>query len=419
MPDSFLGTNKIFQEIYCFLGGTPETTEICSIQGILPSGYSWVSYFLAGFAIMFILANAFMLGAAVFVYSERRLLGKFQLRTGPNRVGPFGLLQPIADILKLLMKEDIVPNGADKPVHTLAPIVMLAPAILVTAVIPFGEGYFLANLNVGLLYILAMSGMITIAIFMAGWSCNNRYALFGCMRGVAQLISYELPIVFSMVGILILTGSLSLLDVVQAQKIPFIFVQPMAFVIFLIGTSAELNRTPFDIVEAESEIIAGYHTEYSGIKFALFQAAEMGSILVSGAVVATLFFQGWKGPFLPGPVWFLIKVYGFVFLMIWVRATLPRLRVDQIMEFAWQFLLPLSLINIFVTATSVFLLGDVENGIRVLDKIDLLLVGAINLFFLIACVFVGGLFMKTKASGSRSRESLVAAFDPGTRGVSL
>ena len=417
MSGSFLESNVIFQEIYCVLAGSKYAGESCSAQGLLPVGYDWIGFFIAGFAIMFILANAFMLGAAVFVYSERRLLGKFQLRTGPNRVGPFGLLQPIADILKLLMKEDIVPNGADKPVHTLAPIVMLAPAILVTAVIPFGSGYFLTDLNVGLLYIVAVSGMITIAIFMAGWSCNNRYALFGSMRGVAQLISYELPMVFSMVGILILTGSLSLIDVVNAQDIPFILVQPMAFVIFLIGTSAELNRTPFDIVEAESEIIAGYHTEYSGIKFALFQAAEMGSILVSGAVVATLFFKGWEGPFLPGPIWFLIKVYGFVFLMIWVRATLPRLRVDQVMGFAWKFLLPLSLVNIFVTGASVFILGDMENGVRVLDSVDLLLVGAINLLSLIACLVLAGFFMKTKASGGRSREILVSEFDPAGREV--
>jgi len=357
--------NAIFRNIYCWLSGSPGNAEHCTPagfngvkDGLLPPGWEWVAYVVAGFTIMFILINGFMLGSAVFIYMERRLLGRFQSRLGPNRVGPWGLLQPIADILKLLTKEDIIPKDADKVVFTLAPIVMLAPALLILAVVPFGANSFLANLNVGILYVLAIGGMTTIAIFMAGWASANKYALFGSMRAVAQLISYEIPAVLSIVGILLLVGSLSMVKIVEAQTIPFLLVQPLGLFIFLVGTSAELNRTPFDLVEAESEIIAGYHTEYSGIKFALFQAAEFGSILVAGGVISVLFLKGWEGPFLPSHVWFIIKVMFIAFLMIWIRATLPRLRVDQIMEFAWKFLFPLSLLNIFVTATEVFLLGE-------------------------------------------------------------
>ena len=289
------------------------------------------------------LINSIMLLAMVYIYMERRVLGKFQSRLGPNRAGPFGLLQPVADAIKIMFKEDIVPENADRTIFNIAPVIMFIPVPLVIAVLPIGENFFLADLNVALLYVLAVTSLSTLAIFMAGWASSNRYAMFGAMRAVAQLISYEIPVVISLGSILLLSGSLSLVDIVEGQSIPYILVLPLTFLIFIMGTSAEMNRSPFDTLEAESEIIAGYHTEYSGMKFGIFQLAEFAAVLVTSALAATLFLQGWRWPFLPSPVWFLVKIFGFCFLFIWLRATLPRLRIDQIMEYAWKFLVPLSL----------------------------------------------------------------------------
>ena len=232
---------------------------------------------------MLILINAVLLGAAIVSWGERRLLGRFQNRVGPNRWGPFGALQPIADLAKLITKEDIIPYGADRLAFTAVPVIMVASLLVATAVIPFAKDVALVDLNVGVLFILAVSSLTSIAIFTAGWASNNRYALFGAGRAVAVLISYEVPVVLSLLGVVIVAGSMSLGDIVVAQAVPFFLVQPLAFFVFLAGMSAELNRTPFDVAEAESEIIAGYHTEYSGIKFALIQAAEFGGALfVSG-----------------------------------------------------------------------------------------------------------------------------------------
>ena len=271
----FLQDNVVFREVYCFLGGNEGNAGWCGGDGILPAGFEWAAYFAAGFVIMFILINAALLGAAAFVWSERRLLARFQARRGPNRWGPWGILQPFADLLKLIIKEDIIPNAADKLAFTLVPIIMLMALLLSLAVMPFARNTYLVNLNVGILYIIAVSSMSTIAIFMAGWSSANKYAMFGAMRGVAMLISYEIPLVLSLVGVVLIVGSMSLVSVVEAQTVPFLLVQPLGALVFMLGISAELNRTPFDILEAESEIVAGYHTEYSGIKFALIQAAEM------------------------------------------------------------------------------------------------------------------------------------------------
>ncbi|MBI4199322.1 MAG: NADH-quinone oxidoreductase subunit NuoH [Chloroflexi bacterium] len=286
----------------------------------------------------------------LYTYMERRVMARFQARLGPNRVGRFGLLQPVADAIKLLTKEDVAPTGADRWVFNLAPIVMFVPVLLVLAVLPFGRGSFLADLNVGVLYVVAVTTVTTLAVFMAGFASGNRYAMFGAMRAVAQLISYEIPVVLSIVGVLLLARSLSLVEIVEAQRVPFVVVQPLAFFIFLAGSSAELNRTPFDLLEAESEIVAGYHIEYSGMKFGMLFLAEFAAVLTTSGVMATLFLKGWEGPLLPSHLWFLIKVFGLAFLFIWIRATLPRLRIDQVMGFAWKFLLPLSLVNVFVTA---------------------------------------------------------------------
>ena len=351
----------------------------------------WASYLVAGLAIMFILVNGVLLGAAVFSWLERRLLGRFHNRIGPNRWGPFGLLQPIADLLKLMVKEDLIPATADRITFTLVPIVMMMPVILMLAVVPFAKDTALANLNVGVLYVLAVTSLTTLAIFMAGWSSNNRYAMFGAARGVAMLISYEVPVVLSLLGVVMVAGSMSLADVVDAQTVPFLLVQPLALFIFLVGISAELNRTPFDLVESESELVAGFHTEYSGSKFALIFAAEMGGLLAASAVMTTLFLSGWSGPASSylGWLWFLLKLGGLVFIFIWIRATYPRLRIDQIMALAWKFLLPLSMINLLATTLEVYFLRD-DAG--VLTSGDLWIMSGINLAVaLVSIVLFGGM----------------------------
>ena len=357
----------------------------------------WLSYLVAGLVVIFILVNAVLLGAAVITWAERRLLGRFQNRVGPNRWGPFGLFQPLADLVKLLTKEDLTPDGADRPVFTLVPILMVAPLVLMTAVIPFAKDTSLTTLNVGVLYILAVSSITSIAIFMAGWSSNNRYAMFGAARAVAVLISYEIPVVLSLLGVVMVASSMSLGSIVEAQVIPFFLVQPLAFFVFIAGMSAELNRSPFDVAEAESEIIAGYHTEYSGVKFALIQAAEFGGVGVVSAIVATLFLGGWTGPWSEylGWLWFLLKTGVIVFLFIWVRATYPRLRIDQIMAVSWKFLLPLSLINLLAVSVEVFLLRGPEG---MLTTADLGIMTVINLALTVVAILVFGNLIRDRVS---------------------
>ena len=376
----------------------------------------WMSHLLAGLAIMLLLVNAVLLGAALVTWLERRILGRLHNRIGPNRWGPFGLLQPIADLAKLLTKEDLVPAGADKLVFTLVPFVMMLPLVLMTAVIPFSYNTMLADLNVGVLFILAVSSASTIGIFMAGWSSNNRYALFGAARSVAVLISYEVPVVVSLLGIVMITGSMSLNSIVQAQTIPFLLVQPLALFIFVTGMSAELNRTPFDIAEAESEIIAGYHTEYSGIKFALIFATETGAMLVVSAIIATLFLSGWNGPFesFLGWLWFLLKTLGIIFVFIWVRGTYPRLRLDQIMALSWKFLLPLSLINLAVTSIEVFVLKGVDGY---LSTMDLWIMAGINIPLSIMLVLLLGGALNKKVDANPVKA--VAPVVPGVATIEV
>ncbi|MCH7605948.1 MAG: NADH-quinone oxidoreductase subunit NuoH [Chloroflexi bacterium] len=359
---------------------------------------------------MVILVNAVLLGAAVFVWSERRLIGRFHNRIGPNRWGPFGLLQPIADLLKLLVKEDLTPGNADKLLFLIAPVAMLVPPILMLAVVPFAKDTALADLNVGVLYVLAVTSLTAVAILMAGWSSNNRFAMFGAARGVAVLISYEVPVVLSLLGVVLLAGSMSMADVVEAQSVPFLLVQPMALLVFLAGTSAELNRTPFDVAEAESELVAGYHIEYGGVKFALIQAAEFGGVLTAAAVIVTLFLGGWSGPAADylGWLWFLLKVGVVAFLFIWVRATFPRLRIDQLMAFAWKFLLPLSLINLFATALEVYLINIIRGTQGVLTPTDLWIMAGINLPLCVLCIVLFGQLIKEKVKPVTGQTSSAA-----------
>jgi NADH-quinone oxidoreductase subunit H len=304
-----------------------------------------------------------------FIYFERRFISRFQIRIGPNRVGPFGLFQPVADVIKILIKEDIVPLNADKLIHLLAPIFAIAPAIMVFAVIPFQNGAALVNLNIGILYIVAVSSISIVGMVMAGWSSNNKYALVSAMRVIAQVVSYEIPLALAIIGVVLFAGTLSMNGIVQAQHIPYILLQPLGFLIYFLGSMAEINRTPFDLLEAEGEIVAGYNIEYSGFKFALFYLTEYTEAIAVSTIIATLYLGGWKGPFDTLPVlpvlWFLIKVFAVFAVIIWVRATLPRLRIDQVMGFAWKFLLPLSLINLLITGAQVVFWPNISQWVIV------------------------------------------------------
>lgn len=305
--------------------------------------------------------------AAYLVLAERRVLAWIQDRKGPNRVGPFGLLQPLADLVKLLTKEDFRPVGADKWLFYLAPAMAAIPAIMIFSVIPFGAPLTImgqtvplqvSDLNVGLLLFLGLSSIAVYGVALGGWASNSKYALLGSIRGLAQLISYELSMGLSLVPTVMLARSFRLSDIVAAQSgCWFIVYQPLAFVIFLISIAAECKRIPFDLPEAEGELVAGFHTEYSGMRFGLFFVGEYINIIVLGGLAATFFLGGWHGPFLPPIVWFSGKVLAFAFLFIWVRGTLPRLRYDQLMHFGWKVLTPLALVNILVTGWFLVLRG--------------------------------------------------------------
>jgi NADH-quinone oxidoreductase subunit H len=297
--------------------------------------------------------------AAYLVLAERKLLAWIQDRKGPNRVGPWGLLQPLADVIKMLTKEDFRPAGADRWLFYLAPAMAAIPAIMIFSVIPFGAPLTImdhavplqvTDLNVGLLLFLGLSSIAVYGVALGGWASNSKYALLGSIRGLAQLISYELSMGLSLVPVVMLSRSFRMSDIVAAQSgCWFIVYQPLAFVIFLVSIAAECKRVPFDLPEAEGELVAGFHTEYSGMRFGLFFVGEYINIIVLGGLAATFFLGGWLGPFLPPVVWFCAKVVAFSFLFIWVRGTLPRLRYDQLMHFGWKVLTPLALVNILAT----------------------------------------------------------------------
>lgn len=306
-----------------------------------------------------------LLSVSYLTWLERKVIGDIQVRLGPMRVGPHGLLQPIADALKLLFKEDIVPHAADRTLYILAPALTLIPAFISFAVIPFGDqvrlfgqtiDMVIADVNIGLLYVFGVASLGVYGIVLGGWASNNKYALLGGLRSSAQMISYELSLGLSVVGVVMLSQSLSLVQIVDSQtRIWFIILQPIGFLIFLICAVAEINRAPFDLPEAETELVAGFHVEYSSMKFAMYFMAEYANMITVSAMATSLFLGGWRGPWLPPIVWFLIKLYLFIFLFIWLRATLPRFRYDQLMRFGWKVLLPLALVNVMVTAVFVAL----------------------------------------------------------------
>jgi NADH-quinone oxidoreductase subunit H len=306
-----------------------------------------------------------MLGIVSYlIYAERKIAGHMQARVGPNRVGPFGLFQPIADVAKLFFKEEFVPAEANKVIFHIAPMLAVIPALVTFAVVPFGptDPFIVTDVNVGLLVFLAMSSLGVYSIVLGGWSSNNKYALLGGLRSSAQMISYELAMGLSTIGVLILAGSLSLVDIVHAQeRVWFVVFQPVAFIIFMITALAETNRAPFDLPEAEAELVAGFHTEYSSMKFGLFFLGEFANVLAISCIAVTLFLGGWNGPWLPDALkflWFFAKLAVLLFFFIWVRWTYPRLRYDQLMHLGWKVLLPISLVNIVLTGLVVWWGGN-------------------------------------------------------------
>ena len=343
--------NNLFTNIYnainAFLNG------LIGGAGLRPDAASAIVAAIMGLIVVTVVL-LFGVGVVLtLIWLERKVAARVQDRVGPNRVGPFGMLQPVADTIKMFIKEDIVPTNADGLVHLLAPVIALAPAVLAFVVVPFGQGMQPTDLNIGVLWVVSVSSIGTVGLFMAGYGSNNKFALLGGMRAVAQAISYEIPQVLTIVPIILLAGSMSLVQIVQKQSaLWYVFVLPVGlvgFVVYYISALAEVNRTPFDLPEGESEIVAGHHTEYSGMKFGLFYLAEYFNFFIVCTIATTLFLGGWQGPFLPSWLWFIIKTYALILLGMWIRMTLPRFRVDQLMKFAWQVLVPISLINIVLT----------------------------------------------------------------------
>lgn len=298
-------------------------------------------------------ALGFIAVSAMFlIWLERKVSAWIQNRMGPMMTGFHGTLQPIADTIKLLLKEDIVPKGVDYLSWWLAPFFVTVPVVMAFLVIPFSSQWIALDLNVGVLYICSVTSICVLGIFMAGWGSNNKYALLGGMRAAAQIISYEVPLLLSVLLVVMEAGTMSMQGIIHAQQHGWFILKPnlaLAFVIYFISATAEVNRVPFDIPEAESELVAGYHTEYSGMKFAMFFVAEYTNMFIISAIATTLFLGGWQGPFLPGVVWFLVKSYGLVVFLMWMRWTLPRVRMDQMMSFAWKFLTPIALLNLLIS----------------------------------------------------------------------
>jgi NADH-quinone oxidoreductase subunit H len=325
---------------------------------------------IAGFILLIIklaVVLAVLLGIAMYlVLAERKLLARLQVRFGPNRAGWFGILQPLADVIKLITKEDTVPAGADRFIFLFAPAVIAVTTLLLFAVVPFGKDLVfrgrtiplvVADLDVGVLFLFALFSLGVYSVALGGWSSNSKYSLLGGLRGAAQMISYELPLVLSLVPVIMLAGSFSLVDLVKAQaRCPYLLVQPVSFLLFFVSASAEVKRIPFDLPEAENELVAGYHTEYSGMRFGLFFLGEYISLIVLGSLVTVFFLGGWRGPILPPLAWFALKVLAVVFVMIWMRGTLPRLRYDQLMKLGWKVLIPVALINIVLTGAVMMVL---------------------------------------------------------------
>ena len=308
----------------------------------------WLMRLIIDFVAIVAILGFAVVAVLFLTWMERKVVARIADRIGPNRWGPFGLFLPVADAIKMLIKEDITPAKADYWIFNLAPIIIMIPALLVYAVIPFGAGMYATDLNIGILYMVALGSITGLSMLMAGWGSDNKYALLGAFRSIAQLVSYEVPMVLVIVSVVMVTGSLSMVKIVENQNIPYILLMPIAFVIYLFCAAAEVGRSPFDLLEADSELVAGYFIEYSGMKFAMFFLAEYINLFAVSAICTTLFLGGWKGPILPPYLWFLIKCFAIIFVLMWFRGTWPRFRIDQMLDLAWKVFVPLSLVNILL-----------------------------------------------------------------------
>ena len=361
------------------------------LEFFLPNSFliKEIIFVFSGLIIAFIIINAVLVGVLLLIWGERRLLGRFQQRSGPNRWGPRGILVSTADAVKVMFKEDIVPEEADKYIFNLAPLLLLIPVFIIFSVIPFAIGLYAVNINVSLLFILAVTSISGLSIICAAWASANRIAIFSALRSVAMLISYEIPVGLSLVGILLITESMSVLDIVSYQTIPFIIIQPVAAFVFFLGSLAEINRTPFDLTEAESELAAGYQNDYSGMKWGLFYLGEFAAAIATASVFTTLFLGGPNGPFLPSIIWFTFKVVAVLFMIIWIRATWPRFRIDQVLNLAWKGLFELTLINIVVTSIVVIIWPEGTDN-------RLIYITIANWVFVVPFIFIVAKVLKTR-----------------------
>jgi NADH-quinone oxidoreductase subunit H len=357
------------------------------------------------------IATAVLVVAILLVWVERKVVARFQDRVGPNRLGPFGLIQPLADIIKLLIKEDIIPDGADRTVYNIAPILALASVLLLWAVIPLAPTVVGADLRYGVLYIVAIGALGTLSIIMGGWASRNKYALLGAFRQVAQVVSYEVPMVIALLVPVIFARSMSLVDIAQEQSLWFVLLSPVGAVILLITAIAELGRAPFDLNEAESEIVAGYHIEYTGMKFGLFYAGELLHALTFGAVISTLFLGGWRGPGaeaapILGIFYIFLKAFFLYWVIMWIKYSLPRIRIDHMLAFNWKFLTPLALALLMVTAVLDKILPRAADG-------GISLVYALGM--LVANLVIGWIALQIVRATARTQRQRVAEPRPFAR----
>jgi len=408
MSAAFLD-NSLWRNVYCVLAG--ESTECAArdySSGLLPGGMEWLAFLLSALVVAAIFANAILGGVIVLIWGERRLFGRFQNRTGPNRWGPWGTLTSVADAIKTMFKEDLVPAEADRILFNLAPVLIAAPALIVFSVIPVGVGTYVADLNVGVLFIMAVTSLTTLSVLTAAWSSANRIAILSALRSVALLVSYEIPMALALVGVIMLAGSMSLGSIIEAQAIPFILVQPLGFFVFFLAAMAEMARAPFDLTEAESELAAGYLNDYASMKFGLFFLAEFIAELSTSAIITTLFLSGWKGwdP-IPSHLWFAVKLILVLFVIIWFRMTLPRLRVDQVLKFAWKGLFELTMINIIVTAVLIAIWPEPSTT-------ELWIMAAINWPVAIISIWVVSKLLGTSAYESPTPSESAPVYPVGT-----
>jgi NADH-quinone oxidoreductase subunit H len=407
VTDGFLD-NSLFRNIYCYIAGG---SDGCAVRGydagFLPSGLEWLAFAITAFVLANIFINGALGGVLALIWGERRILARFQNRVGPNRWGPMGSLTSVADAIKTMFKEDIVPDQADRFLFNLAPVIMVVPVLLVFAVIPVGIGTVVADINVGLLFVIAVTSASGLAIAMAAWSSSNRIAIFSGLRAVALLVSYEIPMALSLVGVLMITGTLSMSGTIAAQDIPFIIVQPLGFLVFFLASLAEMSRTPFDLTEAESELAAGHLNDYSSMKFGVLFLAEWAATIAGAAIITTVFLSGWRGfeP-IPSHLWFAGKVVAVLFVIIWIRATWPRLRIDQVLNLAWKGLFELTMINLIVTAILTAAMSDLEADGSMFSRGELLIMAAVNWIVFFPSVYLIGKLLAAKPYNKDGSEDL-------------